>query len=312
MKYIVCVTNFHILVAKAICQEWCPNTYRIVDLRRKGHIGEWRTWFKAHCNGVVKLAQCVFDRKSHAIVAHPYNFWFSIFIRAGRKSSIYDDGVAYYNNSRVPSSFRANVYSFLSGKVIPLLSKGSQEFGYVDILKSAKIERYYCLYPELFLEENFLFSYKIKRIKLVGSEGAKGVSLESMPLSSGVAVFLDSVPGVVARYDSIAIFKYLESKYSTSSVKFYYKPHPSRPTSLSVLFSNADWASNIVGGFEEFAARRDVLDLYSFYSSASIIARVYSKRTNIYCFSNANTAALFVGVVPLMRALGAEVLCVDS
>lgn len=312
MKYIVCVTNFHILIAGTICQDWCPSTYRIVDLRRLSHVDDWKVWFKSQCRGLARLVQCLFDNESHAIVSHPYNLWFSLFIWAGRKASFYDDGVAYYNNSKIPTRMTANIYCILARKISPLLCERAQGFGYADILKSAKIEQYYCLYPDVFLEGKDFFDDKITSINLIPSKNAGFDNHEFIYPNDGVAVFLDSVPEILAHYDSVAIFKYFELKYANSNVQFYYKSHPSKTTSLSILFSKVDWALDIDGSFESFVAERDVLDLYSFYSSASMIARVYSAKTNIYCFSTAGTEMLFAGVAPLMKAIGAEVLCVES
>lgn len=309
MNYIVCVTNFHMVIAKAISLGWCPSSYSIIDLRRRGNISSWRVLVAGRCCAIAKLVRCIFDSDSHALVSHPYNLWFSIFIRVSRKTSFYDDGIAYYNNSRVPRGLTPTVYALLSRKVNPKLNSFEEKFGYADILKTAKIEKYYCLYPELFSNCSDFFVSKIQSINSSLSEVVKS---ESKSTVDGVAILLDSMPEVAAHYDALALFKYFELRYSASNVKFYYKPHPAKSTLLSDLFSKASWVQDVDVGFEDFVAENKVLDLYSFYSSASIVARVYSSETKIHCLSSENAQGLFVGLAPLMKVLGAEELRVES
>ncbi|WP_204127009.1 polysialyltransferase family glycosyltransferase [Pseudomonas ogarae] len=304
MKYIVCVTNFHLLLAENFSKNWPAEIYRIIDLRRRGDTKDWRAWLKGRCDGLIMLAHCLIDRKSHVVVSHPYNLWFSLFIYAGRKVSLYDDGIAYYNNSRAPSGLVVAFYSTLSKKVSDLLRAG---VGYKDILISANIERYYCLYPKLFAECESYFKSKITSIVLPEDEfGSTDGSHES------VVVFLDSTPAVLSYYNAVKIFDYFKLKFLGSQLRFYYKPHPSKETLLSAMLAEADWAYCIDGGFECFVMHKNITEMYSFYSSASMVVRAYSKTAKIYCLGNEHTGLLFSGVAPLMKLIGAEVLCVES
>ncbi len=304
MKYIVCVTNFHLLVAEAFSKNWSPELYRIIDLRRRGDTKSWRMWLKGRCSGLIMLARCLIDRKSHVVVSHPYNLWFSLFVYVGRKVSLYDDGIAYYNNSMAPSGLVVAFYSALSKKLSALLSAG---VGYKDILISANIEQYYCLYPELFDGCDSCFQEKIIKIVLPdNASSSMGDSYES------VVVFLDSTPAVLSYYNAVRIFDYFRFKCLGSDLKFYYKPHPSRETSLSAMLADADWACCIDESFECFVTQKNIVAMYSFYSSASIVVRAYSKKAKIYCLDNDKTGLLFSGVAPLMELIGAEVLCVED
>ncbi|SCW62843.1 MULTISPECIES: polysialyltransferase family glycosyltransferase [unclassified Pseudomonas] len=304
MKYIVCVTNFHLLLAEAFSKNWPPELYSIIDLRRRGDTKDWRVWLKGRCSGLIMLARCLIDRKSHVVVSHPYNLWFSLFIYIGRKVSLYDDGIAYYNNSMAPSGLIATFYSTLSKKISVLLRAG---VGYRDVLISADIEQYYCLYPKLFAECEDDFKVKITNIALPENE------FDSIDGShESVVVFLDSTPAILSYYDAIKIFEYFKLKCLGSQLKFYYKPHPSRETSLSAMLGEADWACCIDDSFECFVARKNITEMYSFYSSASIVVRAYSKKAKIYCLGNAQASLLFSGVAPLMELIGAEVLCVEN
>lgn len=308
MKYIVCVTNFHVLVARAVTRDWRPDEYCIVDLRRRGDIGSFWSWLRSRYFGIIALIKCFVDDSGHVFVSHPYNLWFSLFVATVDTVSLYDDGIAYYNNSRTPRGFTAGLYSLISRRLSPLLSlKNMGGSGYADILFSAKINRYYCLYPEIFQQQESSFLDKIEPVYLMDSSCELSKQKIAM---SGVFVFLDSTPEVVAHYDSLAIYEYLKFRFSASNMKFYYKPHPSGPTLLSALFDKSPWVSNIDGSFEDFVAREDILGFYSFYSSAAMIVRVYSEKTNIYCFSNESAKVLFERLKPLMSAIGAEVVCV--
>lgn len=304
MKYIVCVTNFHLLLAKAISKNWSPQLYRIIDLRRRGDTKDWRVWLRGRCDGLIMLACCLIDRKSHVVVSHPYNLWFSLFISVGRKVSLYDDGIAYYNNSMAPSGLTVAFYAALSKKISVMLKAG---VGYKDILISANIEQYYCLYPKLFSECEIYFQRKI--IKIVLSESEFGCADDS---HEAVVVFLDSTPAILNYYNAVKIFEYFKYNYSESLLKFYYKPHPSRETSLSAMLAEADWAWCIDDSFEYFVTRKDITEMYSFYSSASLVVRAYSKKAKIYCLSNEQASPLFSGVTPLMELIGAEVFCVEN
>jgi len=304
MKYIVCVTNFHLLLAGAFSKNWPPELYRIIDLRRRGDTKDWRIWLKGRCNGLIMLARCFIDPKSHAVVSHPYNLWFSLFIYAARKVSLYDDGIAYYNNSMAPSGMTVAFYSALSKKVSALLRAGG---GYRDILISAHVEQYYCLYPKLFAECDEYFQSKIINIVLPESE------FDSIDDShESVVVFLDSTPAILDYYNAVKVFDYFKLKCLGAQLKFYYKPHPSKETSLSAMLAEADWACCIDDSFESFVTRKNITEMYSFYSSASIVVRAYSSKAKIYCLGNDQTSLLFSGVTPLMELIGAEVLCVEN
>ncbi|MCQ4277081.1 hypothetical protein [Stutzerimonas degradans] len=294
MIYVVAVTSLHRELGKLVAAR--SNNAVLIDVRRAGDLPGVKFAVKLYLLGIVALFRVLLDRRSHVVVAHPFNPWCALFIRFAQTVSVLDDGIAYYNNTATPVSWRARLYFFISGPVFRREGRKLGVIGYYDMLKEASIYSYYCICPEFFPPDNGLTNIVQLRLPKTTARAA----------SRNTFVFLDSTSEAVRGYDCESVFGYLASRFSAGNDDFYFKPHPAGSGAISKKLEGCAWAKRISGSFEEFSEKHELVGLYSFFSSASMYVKMRSDGVKIYCFDNG--APEFNCVRKLMSLLGAHVI----
>lgn len=270
---IICTSGLHRSLAKEIIKNHNDETCKILSLDKAKSIpGKLRNLTK----GLFFLTKTLLTKNSHVIVPHPFNPWFSLFIFASSRQSIFDDGIAYYYDAKIPNTIKCKIYAGIAKK----LNKGIHpkkltNLTYKEYLETSTAEKYYCLYEH----KN---SNNLPQQVLVTPK-------EHLPLhqEEGYIVFLDSSKEISSKISSATIINTLKHNIESGKISnIHYKPHPRSLSNTSEKLEKMEWAVRLDGDYEEFINNNRVIALYSIYSSATITTRMIQPSTKVYCFTN--------------------------
>ena len=273
INYAIINTNLHYQIVQAIQKNKKEPTL-IIDARRKNDInGSRLKYFKSRLNVLHKMMRFVFDRDKCLLVSHPFNPWNSLFILISKEIEIYDDGVAYYNNTNLPKGIKSIIYMLLS-RNLNASTYSPNNLGYLDYLKSSCAKVYYALFPDFFEEE---LQLPVKKIIFNGIHNSKG---------GNKVAFFDSPESSHHDANTNAyIITFLKNILSSdSSVEIYFKAHPHSTSDLCRVLRKLDWANEIKCSAEEFLYKEDVITILSFCSSIGFYWKAIDKDCNVLCF----------------------------
>ncbi|WP_315809141.1 polysialyltransferase family glycosyltransferase [Pseudomonas sp. C9-3] len=270
MIYIICTSGFHKEIAKTI-----KNSHTSAEILYLPKEASAIRKLSRSITTISKVIRCALTRESHAIVPHPLNLWFSLFILAARKRSFYDDGIAYYYKSKLPNTLQTKLYKSITN-IRDVRIGNETNKTYPDILKNSKYENFYCLFPELIEKAK-----NKKRIIINENKTNK------QNKTSGIIIYIDSTKETINKLDEKFILKHLEKISQSAHGDFiFFKPHPSQTSEISETLRTKSWAKEINSNLEKFIQDQNVSSIYSAYSSATITTKLTSPHTNLYCYTS--------------------------
>ena len=271
MIYIVCTSGFHRALAGEISKKQSkPCT--IVSLDKSF---SWGGKFFNICKAIPLLIRCGLDRDSYAIVPHPFNPWFSLFVFFSKGCSIFDDGIAYYYDAKIPDNLFCRIYLLIAYRINREVSPDHiGKVTFLEYLKSSTVDFYYSVYPNMSSVE----SSKVVAVRPEQAGRCEG---------EGINIFLDTHSQVAAHVSELDIVEYFNARYLEDEFEtLYYKPHPRSPSKISQLLSTQSWAQEINEDYEVLIGSSRVSRLYSIYSSAALITKIMQPESSVYCFTN--------------------------
>jgi len=293
MKYFVAVSEFHKKVYESIFKDESAHFLFVVKKEKS-----WRNILRNFALGFGLFLIAYFDRRSHVYIPHPWGPWFSLMVLASKEISIYDDGIAYYNNTELPNSLLAKLYFHLSKKLSKYkLWKDVLGSGYRDYLSSSNISCYYSIFPEYFKDLGTVCICPIAFDK-VGAENFE---------SEISCIYVDSTSSVANLAGVDRVVSLLE-RISEKGVKVYFKAHPAERSLISTTLEKMSWAEEINEGLELFFSKVKVERMYCLYSSSMITLRVMQPEAKIYCFE-VDEADISADLLLLMNRLNVDFIC---
>lgn len=277
--YIFSFTNFHRKIAQDIAVKMKVHDFNNISILRKkerGHDGILDLLF-IYFKFIFRIG---FDRKSHLIVSHPFNPWVSFLLLFSRKVSFFDDGTAYYNNSKTPIGVFPKIYMLLAFKhfnSLKIESLGTDT--YLDLIDKSKSKVFYSIFPDLMV--NKITNRSISFVKC-------NLSYErDVDCDNPFLIFLDSSSEIISLLDHKKIINHLETIANNSiSGKLLFKAHPSSRSILSDSLSNCSWAEELNENYECYISKNQIDSLFCIYSSAMISTRIISPKSKIYVYTN--------------------------
>lgn len=267
MRYFLALTNYHYFVYSNYFSE-----YKLIDLRSKGLV-----------ESLYLVCKVFFVKNKSVCLPHIFNLYCSLLYRFSKNIIIYDEGIAYYNNTVTPDFYRVRFYMMLAGsKLIKGYSLGKD--GYFDFLEYMSVEIVYLFYP------NAIEHGKIKKLKVLEipvknkKESNKEVLSKRYLNKERFFIFLDSHPDFVSKFDSGCIVNYLETISRDDTVRFLYKRHPSGISPLGKELLSRMKISEVHGSFEEYLLNNRIDRVYSLYSSASITSKIINEEIDVFYF----------------------------
>lgn len=271
MIYIICVSGFHRALAKEI-EKKQKQPCIIISLDKKRDV-------KGKVLNIIKalplLAKCLFDKDSHAVIPHPFNPWFSLFTLASRKQSIFDDGIAYYYNAKIPNNLFCKIYLIISRKLNRSIKASSlKDATFRQYLESCSATNYYCIYPK---------TASINKVNTINVRPSEAKN----KLQGNYIIFLDTHKDVAKRINEDDIVSFLQKLSNSESLqKIYFKPHPRCPSPISEKLRLKPWAQELQVDYESFLDDHKIRQLYSIYSSATLTTKIIQPDSKLYCFTN--------------------------
>lgn len=253
--YVICVTKFQEKLAKTISSEHDAKLVRIIRASESNPI----TILKSIFVFLMMLINLIFRKNAKVIISHPFNPWTAVASFFSGRISLYDDGIAYYANTKINIKYLCFYYFLFNRHFVNSSTKDI--YGYSDLMRTVNAEEYYCLFPDF-----PGLSEKVKKIQINTL-----VFRNSSSCSDGKVVFLDTAKAVSNSFNTNAIVNFLISEIEVGQV-LYYKPHPLhkktcigealRKSGLTIIQLSNDVS------LEEFFYNNNIDSLFSFYSSA--------------------------------------------
>ncbi len=233
---------------------------RVINVERNGAGMSFRSVVRA--SG--QLARCALDRHSVAVISHPFNPWFSLFALFARDIEVYDDGTAYYNETKIPGGALSIVYRFLTFRHFRWREVAPPHDDYGTMLRTSRASALHAMYPHA-LEgvpyEVVPIDLTLAFPRVVPDENATMVRL-----------FLDTGCDVAPQGTAAeAAVRALEGLASVQpGATFYYRPHPTGPSEVSQLLAKCSWAMLMDGALEDVVREYNVVEVISFSSSGAL------------------------------------------
>lgn len=271
MIYIICTSGLHRSLAKEIEKKHTQKCITLSLDKKNSVSGKVSNIFKV----IPVTIKCLFDKNSHVIIPHPFNPWFSLFILISKKQSIFDDGIAYYYDAKIPSNLFCVAYLILSKKLNKNLKlRELKKTTFRDYLESCSATFYYCMYPSKSKIES------IKKIEIRPEQVFHAGNTKYV-------IFLDTHKDVAQKINKDGVISFLKKiALSSDAQKIYFKPHPRSPSAISEELNNKIWAQELKKDYELTLVEQKVDALYSIYSSATLITKIIQPDSKVYCFTN--------------------------
>lgn len=273
MIYIACSSGLHRLIAKEIKKEFSEISYIVNFDKKFTLIEKISTSLKA----IKFIFICLFDKKSHAVIPHPFNPWFALLAFAARKHSIMDDGIAFYYPAPIPDKLVCQIYMILASRMRSASTNtntntNTNNLSYSEYLSQCKTERYFCFFPSETL-------YQHPKTVLL-----KPKPFQKISTKTHITVFLDTAPNIFKLLDQKKVIKYLEIKSQETHIMV--KGHPRHTSIIANALKDKPWATIIDDDYEEILGKYPVSNLYTVYSSATLTNFFLQPETKLHCFTS--------------------------
>lgn len=293
MEYIICISGFHKEMAHKINGITESKEVKLCFFPKKSK-GVLR--LKNIAKFIRVVLTCTFDKNSHVIVPHVFNPYFSVLLKVSKRHSFYDDGIAYYYESKAPSNFLCQAYVMLAKKSNPqfrIKDLGSRS--YFDYLAGSNAVNFYCIFPDLVSETR---PNKI-RVSLDRAECHR---------EEGDVVYLDTTSDVANKLCMQKVLEELKQAAALNNGVIYFKEHPAGGSSISSALKIMTWAKELDINYEEYLRSKGVKRMYSVYSSAIFSTHLIYPNAELFCFTNREIEQPLKGIKGILHEAGVKFL----
>lgn len=228
---------------------------------------------------LLNLVRCAIAPDSTIVVPHPFHPILALFCLVGKNLILYDDGTASYVESKVPNNRKVRLYMRLSSRLFGWGTRASvQEINFREMVEGSRANQMFAIFPQL-------QQYRSVRVEPIDLDEA---FQEKGGTNTGNSLLLDTHPDISPKLaDAEKIVSYFEDEVIAREMPLWYKPHPTGVSEIGRILIGKPWVKTVEMNLEEFLEQNRFENVYSFYSTGAVIAKLVCPETSLFNLPNA-------------------------